>query len=622
MDEQKPDKDQYIQVDARDENSPSRDSPLPSDAPRSESRWRFLGNVRGVAMAAATVGAIGLEPLLGSKHSVARAADDDHNGRSSGSERAEKAAEIGIAAAKAERRIPTPPHTTNGDEERYADKCGTYTKALLQDGPGRVNLNAYQSFKTALISGNPADFENIIMGGGRKLTGPQGRLAFDLEGTDPQQFGNAPSPRDQEAVVIVPPAPALASAAYGTELIELYLASLLRDVPFTQYDSNPIVKKAAMELTGLPDYAGPRSGGQVTPDLLFRGGFPGETLAPDIYQFFITPTFFGQQPISQQQVTYQKNVDYLTDLASWALIQNGGKTGLPNLDAQQLCCVHSGRDLSAWTHTDVLYQGYFVAFLVLNTIGVPANPGNMYSNSKTQVGFGTFGGPHFSGMLGEVAYRALVRSWYQKWFVHRRHRPESGGGIVHLIKTGQGSSIDGSLNKNVLNSEAVESSFKTYGSYLLSQAFPEGSPTHPSYPTGHGVVAGACITILKFFFDGNFVIPNPLVPTHDGLSLLPYEGSDRDQITVNGELNKLAHNVTFGHGIHAGIHWRSDSDVSMVLGEATAISFLQDQAATFNEKFTVHFTKLDGTTATISNQSGREASGNHHGQESQEREQG
>jgi hypothetical protein len=39
-----------------------------------------------------------------------------------------------------------------------------------------------------------------------------------------------------------------------------------------------------------------------------------------------------------------------------------------------------------------------------------------------------------------------------------------------------------------------------------------------------------------------------------------------------------------------------------VLGEATAISILQDQAQTFNEKFTVRITKLDGTTATISNQ--------------------
>jgi hypothetical protein len=600
MNEQTPYKDQRIQVEAGETNSAPHDSPSPSDAPRSESRRRFLGNVRGVAMAAATVGAIGLEPLLGSKYSVASAADDDD--RSGGPERAEEAAKIRIETAKAERRVPSPPHATNGDEERYADKCGTYTKAILQDGPGRVNLQAYQSFKTALNSRNPADFEDIIMGGARKLTGPQGGLAFDLEGCDSQKFGSAPAPFCQETVVIVPPAPALASATYGTELIELYWGSLLRDVPFTQYPSNPMAAQAAQELTGSPNYAGPRNGGKVTPELLFRGAFPGETVGPYISQFFITPTFFGQQAISQQQVTYQQNVDYLTDLSSWALIQNGGSTGLKNQDAPQACCVHSGRDLSAWTHTDVLYQGYFVASLVLNTLGVPANLGSMYTNSKTQIGFATFGGPHSAGMLGEVAYRALERSWYQKWFVHRRHRPESGGGIVHLIKTGQGNSIDGSMNKNILHSEALETSFKKYGSYLLSQAFPEGSPTHPSFPTGHGVVAGACITILKFFFDGNFVIPNPLVPADDGLSLVPYTGSDRNQITVNGELNKLAHNITFGHGIHAGIHWRSDSDVSMVLGEATAISFLQDQAQTFNEKFTVHFTKLDGTTATISNQ--------------------
>jgi hypothetical protein len=108
--------------------------------------------------------------------------------------------------------------------------------------------------------------------------------------------------------------------------------------------------------------------------------------------------------------------------------------------------------------------------------------------------------------------------------------------------------------------------------------------------------------LLKFFFDGNFVIPHPLVPTSDGLALEPYMGSDAGQITVNGELNKLGSNVTFGHGIHAGIHWRSDSDSSMLLGEALAISILQDKASCYNEKFTVSFTKLDGGTATISNE--------------------
>jgi hypothetical protein len=107
---------------------------------------------------------------------------------------------------------------------------------------------------------------------------------------------------------------------------------------------------------------------------------------------------------------------------------------------------------------------------------------------------------------------------------------------------------------------------------------------------------------LKFFFDGGFVIPSPGVPTPDGSSLAPYTGSDAGQLTVNGELNKLGHNVSFGHGIHAGIHWRSDTDTSLLLGEAVALSFLRDRAQTYNEPFTVTLTKFDGTTATISNE--------------------
>ncbi len=104
--------------------------------------------------------------------------------------------------------------------------------------------------------------------------------------------------------------------------------------------------------------------------------------------------------------------------------------------------------------------------------------------------------------------------------------------------------------------------------------------------------------MLKFFFDGTFVIPKPMVTSPNGQSLVPFSGPP---LTVNGELNKLGHNVTFGHGIHAGIHYRSDSDAALLLGEATALSILRDQADTFNEKFSVSLIKLDGSTATISN---------------------
>ena len=93
-----------------------------------------------------------------------------------------------------------------------------------------------------------------------------------------------------------------------------------------------------------------------------------------------------------------------------------------------------------------------------------------------------------------------------------------------------------------------------------------------------------------------------MVPSSDGLSLVPYTGSDAGQLTVNGELHKLAHNVSYGHGIHAGIHWRSDTESSLLLGEAMALSFLQDRAHTYHEKFTVQITKMDGNIATISNE--------------------
>ena len=109
-------------------------------------------------------------------------------------------------------------------------------------------------------------------------------------------------------------------------------------------------------------------------------------------------------------------------------------------------------------------------------------------------------------------------------------------------------------------------------------------------------MAGACVTILKAWFDESFVIQNPVVAAPDGLSLLAYTGPP---LTVGGELNKLAANIAFGRNI-AGVHWRSDAIESFKLGEAIAISVLRDQRLVYNENFQgFHLTKFDGTTITI-----------------------
>jgi hypothetical protein len=147
-----------------------------------------------------------------------------------------------------------------------------------------------------------------------------------------------------------------------------------------------------------------------------------------------------------------------------------------------------------------------------------------------------------------------------------------------------------------LNSEALTEVHNQFGTYLLPMAFPEGCPTHPAYGAGHATVAGACVTVLKAFFDESFVIPDPVVPTDDGLALTDFDGP---ALTLGGELNKLAYNVANGRNI-AGVHWRTDATESIKLGEEVAIRYLREEKASFNEDFGgFSLTKFDGTTITV-----------------------
>ena len=138
--------------------------------------------------------------------------------------------------------------------------------------------------------------------------------------------------------------------------------------------------------------------------------------------------------------------------------------------------------------------------------------------------------------------------------------------------------------------------FSKFGSHLLPLAFTEGSPLHTSYGSGHATVAGASVTMLKAFFDESAQIKNPVVPSADGLSLVPYTGTP---LTVGGELNKIASNVATGRNI-AGVHWRTDATEAIKLGEDIAISILKDNKGCFNETFNgFSLTKFDGTTITV-----------------------
>jgi hypothetical protein len=78
--------------------------------------------------------------------------------------------------------------------------------------------------------------------------------------------------------------------------------------------------------------------------------------------------------------------------------------------------------------------------------------------------------------------------------------------------------------------------------------------------------------------------------------LEPHEGPP---LTVGGELDKLAFNVAAGRNM-AGVHWRSDADASLRLGEDVAIEYLRDDRNCMPERFAGYtLTKFDGTHVTI-----------------------
>jgi len=512
--------------------------------------------------------------------------------------RAGTAYTLRVKAAAAEQEYPIANQAANGDESIYANKIASYSKGMPHNARGEVSIAAYNIFLNALNTGRPADFEAIPLGCStpsfrRKLANPQCGLAYDLEGPDSHQLTQ-------------PPAPAFASAEQAGEIVENYWMALCRDVPFDQYDNHPLTQAACAELSNLSDFRGPKIGGQVTPQTLFRGLTPSDLTGPYISQFLYKSCPFGAAYIEQRMRTHVSGVDFMTQYVQWLNVQNGCVPAQAEQFKPARQYVFSGRDIGQWVHMDVLFQAYFQACLILGTpvgtgadpqssgIGAPVNPGNPYLISQTQDGFGTFGLPHFKTLMCEVATRALKAVWYQKWFVHRRLRPEVFAGRIHNQRTGAATYP---IHPEALNSQALQQVFARNGTYLLPMEFPEGSPMHPSYGAGHATVAGACVTMLKAMFDETFVVPNPVVPNpNDPTQLVAYSGPP---LTVGGELNKLASNISLGRNI-AGVHWRSDATESLKLGEQVAIRLLQEQQGCYNENFNgLTFTKFDGSTITV-----------------------
>ena len=367
---------------------------------------------------------------------------------------------------------------------------------------------------------------------------------------------------------------------------------------------------------------------------------------------------YGALKIDQKLVPARLGLDHMTTWNVFIEVQDGANVGGTDVfkkdDSDEFLpkrFITYPRDLATYVHFDALYEAYLNACLILLDFKAPVDSGIAQLNSHISPdakkasasefgkvdGFALFGGPHILNLVTEVATRALKAVRYQKFNVHCRLRPEALAGwmeaincdvpeikaISELSKTYEvlnsdqdGINLLAKIKKH--NSEQNHKHLNGLRSYLkeeeanenegvatalLPMAFPEGSPMHPAYGAGHATVAGACVTMLKAFFDTDAVFgcdgngelkitsrdqyneknysPVAYRPCDHGMSLEnAYLETSNEPLTVGDELNKIAANISIGRNM-AGVHYYSDYIDSLVMGEKIALGVLLEQSLAY-----------------------------------------
>ncbi len=586
-------------------------------------------------------------------------------------DRQQESYKIRVDAAKIALARPLEPQECNGDES-IPCKPMSFTKGLAHDfKTGLLQKEAdFKKFVKGVDTGNPADFIATPLGPRpandwkskkdvkvRAWESQGAGHTFDLEGPDAQS-------------VAMPPAPKLGSDELTAEMAEVYAQALLRDIPFSVFydkaNSRQKDKKRAKELIDalnkIPFFRdGKRNGKTLNLENAFRGFTRGDLVGPYISQFLLaggnglnesgdpTPELdaedgkvsYGAITINQRVRTALPGKNYMTNWKEWYDVQNGADfRGLEKYRGNDRRFITTGRDLATYVHYDALYEAYLNACLILLDAKIdksedcndPANfkfdagiPFQRCDKDDHQQGFVNFGGPHILTLVTEVATRALKAVRFQKYNIHRRTRPEGFAARFEKLNEVKPKIGDDNAEKLQKSYDALEDAgiFKFLRkenecNLLLPMAFVEGSPMHPSYGAGHATVAGACVTILKAFFNTGLYInvskdgdklslskdkkdsKFAFIPSNNGKKLKTV--SLKEAITVEGELNKEAANISIGRD-WAGVHYYTDYSESLKMGEKIAIGLLQEQSITYLSSLNLSMTlsKFDGSKVVIKN---------------------
>ena len=573
-------------------------------------------------------------------------------------------------AAEVAKNRSHPDHLANGDEQKYAaaNYAMSFTKGLAHDGgTGLIaEKGHFHAYRGAIDKGYIEDFTSHVPvprdHPRRKWEAPTAGTAFDLQGPDAQ-------------AVTMPPAPELCSDELAFEMAEVYELALLRDVPFYKLDAGGGSGAFTAAIGRLNGTSYVNNGFKGRPrktddsqkldrQTAFRGSSPGVDKGPYLSQFLLMGTncpgegkvideshikrgeiAYGAQCISQKVVTAAPERDYMQTWNEWLHIQQGYEPHDGNQISADRRFIHTPRDLATYVHFDALYQAYLNATLMLWAMGTPLDPGfaqlsgggkyydPQHATNSLDLnagGFALYGGPHILTLVTEVATRALKAVRFQKFNNHLRLRPEALAGRIE-----RASDIDSQFATcdafQKLRDQIGDTVNEVRGfnenaigdpTALLPMAFAEGSPMHPTYGAGHATVAGACITVLKAFFDTGAVLGKSsgrdnaaragslgfYTDVEPGNSFFTESMNDGAELqldgidcplTLEGELNKLAANISIGRNM-AGVHFFSDYYDSLRMGEEIAIGMLEEQALCYpTDPFVMSVPTFDGDLVRI-----------------------
>lgn len=469
--------------------------------------------------------------------------------------------------------------------------AGLYSKGMTHDASTMIcEESRIKELQLALESGRQSDFDDLDKAGARKQVSPQAALGFEFSGADPEG-------------IEMRKCDSLSGRETASEMAEVYGKALLRNKPFSEYENGDQDVQDVIDALNAfgDDFKGPKENGLVTAKTLFRGVAPGCTVGSYVSQLLMHPIGVGNYTIEQKGPT--KIGTYGITKANYLQIQNGNVPVSQQIDTT-MKHMYNGAQIGSTVHIDLVFQHFYEASAILLNAGVGRNAG--FPTLDKEAAFISMGGPvEITTGVAEIARHALKAAWVQKWRKHLRLRPEACA--ARVVAELDGLIPDGTVHADLKNSSLVSAisamnlSNGGESKPFLPLQYAEGSPTHPSFPAGHAAIAGACATLMKIYFADGAWSSTGLseLESVDGLSTSNYAKADAGQITIHGEINKLAADISIGRNI-AGVHYRIDGDEGMVLGEKVAIQYFKDMKESQNEDIgEITLIKFDGTEVKL-----------------------